>query len=138
VEFSAELLFPGDVSASFYNSFVAQHQQLLHISGSKGNLHVSDFVLPFFGSELTFDTYNSDFRANGCDFSMEPHRVRHSVYEYSNSHVNSQEANMMRTFANLVIREQLDHRWGQWAWKTQRVMDACLESARAGRAVAVE
>jgi predicted dehydrogenase len=47
--FSGTLNFAGGVSASYYCSFIAQHAQWAIVSGTKGLLQVSDFVLPFFG-----------------------------------------------------------------------------------------
>src|SRR5262245_72229 len=51
VEFSGELLYPNGVSASFYCSFRTENQQWAHVSGTRGQLYVDDFVLPYFGCE---------------------------------------------------------------------------------------
>ncbi|REJ85701.1 MAG: gfo/Idh/MocA family oxidoreductase [Planctomycetota bacterium] len=131
-EFSGELFFDGGVSAAFYNSFLTEHQQYATVSGSKGCLTVSDFVLPVCGNELAFTVENSVFAIRGCDFTMESHPQRHSVREYSHSHPSSQETNLFRNFGDLVLRGAPDRTWGEIALKTQRVMDACLRSAREG------
>lgn len=132
VEFSAELFFPNDVSASFYCSFQTENQQWAHISGTKGWVHVPDFVLPFFGSEVAFDVGQAAFRVEGCRFNMEPHVRRESVAEYSNNAANAQETNLFRCFSDLVLSGRLDDHWPRIALQTQLVMDACLASARAG------
>jgi predicted dehydrogenase len=132
LEFAAELLFADGVSAGFYCSFLAENQQWANISGSKGYLHVADFVLPWFGSELTFDVTNAAYRILGCDFNMESHSRRFTVAEYSNSFANSQEAHMIRRFSEIVLSGKLDPSWGEIALATQSVLDACLRSARDG------
>jgi len=129
-EFSGELFFPGGVSASFYCSFRNEHHGWANVSGTRGFLHVPDFVLPFFGSEVAFEVSNAVFRAQGCDFNMESHPRRCAVHEYSNSAANSQETNMIRTFAQIVTSGQLEPLWGDITLKTQQVVDACLRSAR--------
>src|SRR4051812_27885437 len=53
-EMSGELLFAGGVSASFHTSFVSENAEWAHVSGTKGSLVVSDFVLPFSGDDTTF------------------------------------------------------------------------------------
>ena len=131
VEFSGELFFPGNVSASFYCSFVTENHQWANVSGTHGYLHVADFVLPFFGCEAAFEVNCPIFRVDGCDFNMEDHTRRLTVDEYSNSTSNSQETNMIRTFSGIVISRRLEPRWGDLALKTQQVLEACLRSARA-------
>jgi predicted dehydrogenase len=130
LEFSGELLFPGGVTASFYCSFVTELQQWANISGSHGYVHLHDFVLPYFGSELTFDVCNAVYDVNGCDFNMEPHTRRFAVAEYGNSSVHAQETKMIRHFSANVIAQAIEPFWGEIAWKTQQVVDACLRSAR--------
>jgi predicted dehydrogenase len=138
IEFAGELLYPDGVTASYYCSFVTENQQWAIVSGTRGYLHVPDFVLPFFGSEAAFETNTPVFRVLGCDFNMESHPRRFAVHEYSSSMPESQEANMIRAFARIVLSGQLEPRWGEIALKTQQVLDACLRSARAdGKAVAV-
>jgi predicted dehydrogenase len=138
IEFSGELFFAGSVSASFYCSFRAENQQWAIVSGTQGYLHVPDFVLPFFGSEVAFEAHHLIFRVQGCDFNMENHARRLAAHEYSNSNANSQEANMIRAFSRIVTSGQLEPKWGEMALKTQQVLDACLASARAdGKAMPV-
>ena len=130
LEFSGELFFAGGVSASFYCSFRAENQQWAVVSGAQGYAHVPDFVVPYFGSEVAFEVNSPVFRPQGCDFNMESHPRRFAVPEYSNSTANSQEANMIRKFSEMVTSGRLEPRWGELALKTQQVVDACLASAR--------
>lgn len=135
MEFSGELFFPGDVSASFYCAFRTVTQQWANLSGSKGSLALSDFVVPYYGCESAFEVNQPFFNVRGCSFNMESHVRRHAVPEYIAGAVNAQEVNMVRNFASLATSGKLDPSWGEIALKTQLVLDACLESARAGGSV---
>ena len=129
-EFSGELLFDGGVSAGFYCSFLTEHQQWAHISGSKGNAVVRDFVLPFMGPEVSFTVSNHHFDIDNCLFNMEQHTRPVAVNEYANNHATSQETNLFRNFSAQVLSGAVDDHWSEIARKTQQVLDACLESAR--------
>jgi predicted dehydrogenase len=137
-ELSAELLFRGGVSAGLYCSFQTANQQWANVSGTKGFVHVPDFVLPFFGDEVGFEVTQSVFQVQGCDFDMQRRTRRVAVPEYSNGHSTAQEAGMFRTFSSLVISRRRDPQWGEMALATQLVMDACVRSAGEGRPVAVD
>ena len=138
-EFSAELFFPEGASASIYCSFLAETQQWANVSGTKGFIHVPDFVLPHYGAEAAFEVSNPVFHAAGCDFNMEDHTRRVAVREYSNSAPNSQEANMFRNFAALALSGRPGDAWGAIALKTQQVLDGCLQSAASeGRTVEID
>lgn len=130
VEFSGELLYPDGVSAAFYCSFRTEIHQWANVAGTRGYLHVPDFVVPYFGSEVEFEVRNALLNRDVCDYNMERHDRRFAVHEYSNGMANSQETNMIRTFANLVLSGKLDPTWGEITLKTQQVLDACLKSAR--------
>jgi predicted dehydrogenase len=132
LEFAAEMQFRDGVSASFYCSFQTENQQWAHLSGTKGFVHVPDFVLPFFGSEVAFTVSNAAFQIEGCNFAMEDHTRREAVREYSNNATNAQETNLFRTFNQCVLSKKVDPHWGEISLKTQIVLDACLESARKG------
>jgi predicted dehydrogenase len=131
-EFAGELIFDEQVSAGFYCSFLSANEEWAVITGTNGYLRLSDFVLPFYGSESTFELNQAQFSVSGCDFNMEPHWQTVPVPEYSNSHRTSQETNLFRSFNEQIISGQLNDAWPQLAWRTQTVIDACLESARAG------
>jgi len=137
-EFSGELIFKSGVSASFYCSFITENQEWANVSGTRGYVEVSDFVLPFSAGELEFTINNHVFSMNGCDFKMEPHSRRVRIAEASNSHPTAQESNLFRNFAAQIQSGQLNELWPEMALKTQEVMCRCLESARAeaGKAVA--
>jgi predicted dehydrogenase len=130
-EFSGELLFDRGVSSGFYCSFVTANEQWAQVSGSKGALRLSDFVLPFFGHASSFQVHRAVFQVTGCDFNMEAHGRQFTVPEYSNSHATAQETNLFRNFADQIRSGKRNEAWPTMAWKTQRVMNACFDSARA-------
>jgi len=132
VQFSSELIFPGGVTATFYCSFETENQQWVSISGTKGQIFVDDFVLPYFGSETGFSVSQAHFNVEGCNFHMEQRDRRMSVQEYSDSHPTSQESRLFRTFGELVLEGTTDPHWPEITLKTQQVLDACLLSARQG------
>jgi predicted dehydrogenase len=127
-DFSAELFFAAGVSASLYCSFNNFRQQWVNVSGTKGYLQIFDFVNPFYGGELGFEVTNI-----GQDgYNIVPN-VRHvQVAEHSNGQPTAQESNMFRNFANQIFSGKLNDDWPMWSAKTQKVLDACLESARRG------
>ncbi|HEU6448710.1 MAG TPA: Gfo/Idh/MocA family oxidoreductase [Verrucomicrobiae bacterium] len=130
-DFSAELIFDGGVTASLYCSFVNFRQQWVHVSGTKGYLEIPDFVNPFYGGELGFQITNI-----GQDgYKVVPEIRRVTIPEHGNGHQTAQEANMFRNFANQIFSGKLNDNWPMWALKTQKVLDACLESARGKCAV---
>ena len=129
-EFSGDLFFENGVSASFYCSFLTETQQWANISGNKGYVYVNDFVVPYFGNETSFTVTNGCLNQRSCDFHMEDHTRRIAVPEYSQGWVNSQETNLFRNFSHLVLSGKIDPVWSEIALKTQRVVDACLLSAR--------
>lgn len=131
-EFSGEMFFDNGVSATFYNSFRTEHQQWVNVSGTKGNLHVQDFVLPYFGNQAEFEVHTPVFHVDGCDFNMERHTQRHVTGEYSNSMRDSQETNLFRKFSELALSGSQDDHWPEISLKTQLVMDTMLTSSREG------
>jgi predicted dehydrogenase len=135
LEFSGELFWPDGVSASFYCSFNTELQQWAHVSGTKGSIALRDFVLPYFGCESEFIADRPVFNVKGTSYHWESHPKRYAVTEYSDGAVDAQETNMIRTFSGLVLGGRPDPTWGEIALKTQRVLDACLASARSGGTV---
>lgn len=129
-EFSGELFFDGGVSSGFYCSFLTHDEQGAVISGTKGTLRVADFVVPFFGDEARFEVKQTSLIVTGCDFNMEARGREIIVPEYSNSHATAQETNLFRRFAEQVHSGRLNAAWPDMALGTQRVMNACFESAR--------
>ena len=129
-EFSGELFFANGVSSSFYCSFVTETQQWASISGTKGYVYINDFVVPYYGNETSFTVTNGGLNQRSCSFHMEDHTRRVAVPEYSDGWANSQETNLFRNFSHLVLSGKHDTVWADIALKTQRVVDACLASAR--------
>ena len=137
-EFSAELFFEGGATSSFYCSFLIETEQWVNVSGTRGYLRVPDFVLPFTGRQIAFQTGNPVFDVQGCDFEMQPHCRRWVVKERSHSHPTAQESRLFRHFAEQVQSGTLNALWPEMALKTQQVMQACRESSlRQGRPVEV-
>jgi len=132
LEFSGELWFEDGVSASFYCSFLTENQEWVNLSGTKGNIQINDFVLPFFGGEAGFELRQPLFDIQGVQFNMLERLQRHSVQEYSNNQPGSQETNLFRNFAQLVLSGKPDPHWPKIALQTQQVTEACLASARRG------
>ena len=122
-EFSAELVFPNGSTGSFYCSFNTGNQQWAHVSGTKGNAFIPDFVLPYFGCEVSFDIEKPKFVINGCDFHMQAHTRQMVVDEYASGHAPAQEINMIETFNQIVLNRQLDPFWGDISLATQQVLD---------------
>jgi len=117
-DFSAELIFNDDTSAGFYCSFIAEYQNWVHVSGTKGQLRMADFVHPVSDRE-------SAFEVNGRMV-----RVENSGGKRAKAGAFAQPTIMIRNFANQVFSGILNREWPESALKTQRVMDACYESAR--------
>jgi predicted dehydrogenase len=131
MEFSGELFFPGGESASFFCSYRTGNQQWATVSGTQGALQLQDFVVPFYGNEVSFEANAPVLRfRSSCDFGIESYPRRLAVHEYSNGSPNAQETNMIRTFAHIVTTGQLEPPWGEQALATQQVLDALLSSAR--------
>jgi len=131
-EFTGELFFEGGVSGSFYCSFITGLAQWVHINGTRGDLHVPDFVLPFAGSEAALETTSPVHNVEGCNFTLEPHTRHWTVPEYSHSHPTAQETNLFQHFVEQVQSGKVDESWPEMALKTQQVLQACRESALVG------
>ncbi|MCB9951719.1 MAG: Gfo/Idh/MocA family oxidoreductase [Planctomycetaceae bacterium] len=134
-EFSAEMGFANGVSASFYNSFLTEHQQWVHLSGDKGSLQFFDFVLPYYGNQLEFEVHNPVFAMDGCFNNMERHSRTVTLAEYSNGAAGAQEVNLFQNFSRIVLSGKTDSHWPEISLKTQQVLDACLKSALEGKVV---
>lgn len=134
-EFSGELFFAQGISAGFYCSFNTGTAQWANISGTKGYVHLPDFVVGNYGNEMAFTVTNAGLNQQSCDFNMEDHTRRVAIPEYSNGWGNSQETNLFRNFSHLVLSQKTDASWPEISLKTQQVLDACLASARANGTV---
>ncbi|MFO1478146.1 MAG: Gfo/Idh/MocA family oxidoreductase [Verrucomicrobiota bacterium] len=120
MDFSGELFFDDGVSASFFSSFLVQTQQWIQFSGTKGCLRVPDFVHPFNHLEPAFEVNREERRVNADPTGA------------GNVDAVAQQTWLFRNFAGIVASGIQDDFWPDIALKTQRVMDACLDSARAG------
>jgi len=138
-EFSAELFFRNGITSSFYCSFLTENEQWAMVSGTRGHLWVPDFVLPFSGTEVVFETGKPVFEVRGCNFEMQPHTRRWEVKECSHGDPTAQEAQLFSHFADQVQSGALNKLWPEMAHKTQQVMEACRESSRMGeKTVSIE
>jgi predicted dehydrogenase len=119
VDFSAELIFDEDSSASFFCSFLAQYQNWVHISGTKGSLVVADFVHGLSGHEATFELNKQEVTVKCCKCKG----------KHTDGHEYMQHVIMMRNFANQIRSGKLNEDWPKQALKTQQVVDMCFSSA---------
>ncbi len=126
--FSGELFFANDVSASFYCSFLVERQQWVNVSGTKGYLHVDDFVSPRNSAKATF-TLNDivyDQHGNQLDDERKISRQEEVVRESANDQITE----MICHFSALVASGQPEKKWSDIALQTQQVVNACLHSAQ--------
>jgi predicted dehydrogenase len=121
-DFSGELVFDDDTSAGFFCSFLTDKQQWVDIAGTKGGLRLADFVHPLSEHEPVIELRNGPVRVKNCD----------CVGAHNDSRTMAQDSNMFRNFANQVRSGKLNDDWPMWAFQTQRVMDACFQSAEQG------
>jgi predicted dehydrogenase len=129
IDFSAELFYDEGVSVAFYCSFIAGRQQWVHVSGQNGWLLLPDFIHPFNSFEPAYEvnekwvTVSSGAKCPpGMDASVQ-------------GHASAQDALMWRNYADQIATGRLNDDWPMWSVKTQKVMDACHEAARCGKAV---
>ncbi len=131
VEFSAELFFDGGVSADFYCSFIAERQQWVSVIGKKGYLWMPDFVHPFDSRAPAFEVNQTGIRVKVPGAGSHPR----GADPMDMGHATAQDTLMWRNFAKHISSGRLNKDWPMWALKTQKVLDACLESALKNRAV---
>ncbi|HVM51124.1 MAG TPA: Gfo/Idh/MocA family oxidoreductase [Candidatus Acidoferrum sp.] len=125
-EASGELFFEGGVSGGFYCSFLTESEQWVNVGGTAGSLRVPDFVLPFAGSELAFETDNP---GRDRDLGLHPNTRRWVVKERSHNDPTAQESRMFHNFAEHIRSGKLNPLWPEMALKTQQVLQACHASA---------
>ncbi len=131
-EFTGELFFDGGVSATFYCSFVTELEQRAVVSGTRGYLQVGDFVVPNAGGEIAFETGTAGLVFKGCDTIVEAKTRKWVIPEASHGQPSAQETKLFRNFAAQVLSGKLSDFWPEISLKTQQVMEACMQSARAG------
>ncbi len=123
-EFAATLFYPDGVTMDFYASFRAAKQQWVHVGGQQGWLRVPDFVQPCNGYEPAFEVNEKCVTVAGgtpCPSGADPAEF---------GHVTAQETRMWRHFADQIFSGKLNEEWPRWSLQTQKVLDACHESAR--------
>ena len=131
IEFAATLFYPGGVTVEFYASFLAAIQQWVYVSGQKGRLRLPDFIHPFDSYEPAFEVNEKMITVSSnvkCPPGADP-----AVF----GHATSQDARMWRNFANQIGSGRLNEEWPMWSLRTQKVMDACHESAKQNQPVKV-
>lgn len=131
-EFSAELHFPNDVTASFYCSFLTVNQQTATISGDKGYLSIDDFVLPFYDAEAKWAHHQHVLDIDNCRWNFRKHTDQKAIAEYPSGEANASEVNMVRRFADCVNSGKIDNFYPDLTLKTQRIIDACRRSDAEG------
>ena len=119
-DFSGELIFDNDISSSFFCSFLTAYANWVAVTGTLGHLRVPDFTLPARSNQGALEI-NGELSDNS---GIDP--------------LTTQEVNMVRNFTNQVLSRKLREDWPEWALKTQIVVNACLDSARAGEPVRLE
>lgn len=123
-DFSGELIFDDNTSAGFYSSFLVEKRQWVDVSGTRGYLRIADFVHPASDHQPGFEVNAKEICVKCCDCKGD-HDTRRTV---------AQDAGMFRNFANQVRTGMLNNEWPEMALRTQKVMDACIKSARQGGA----
>jgi predicted dehydrogenase len=128
-DFSGEMIFDENTSAGFHCSFLTSFQQWGIISGTKGGIMISDFVHPS-------NIHNPSFTVNGALVHVKCCDCQDT---HTESRIQAQDTNMMRNFAHQIQTGILNDEWPMMSLKTQRVMDACYESAKNdGRLISVQ
>ena len=121
-DFSGELIFDDETSAEFFCSFLTPPQQLVYVSGEKGFLYVDDFVHPANVHVPAFEVNRSPIRVKCCN----------CYGWHTKSRTEAQDTLMIRNFVNQVRSGKLNEEWPMMSMQTQKVLDACYESALQG------
>jgi predicted dehydrogenase len=124
MEFAGTLYYPDGVTAEFYASFRAAKQQWAHVGGQNGWLRMPDFVQPFNSYEPGFEL-NEKMISVPSDVKCPP-----DADPSAPGHATAQDTRMWRNFANQIFSGKLTADWPRWSLLTQKVMDACFESAK--------
>jgi len=123
-EFAATLFYPGGVTVDFYASFRAAKQQWVQVGGQLGWLRVPDFVHPSNGYAPSFEV-NEKFIAVPGGATCPPGADASGF-----GHATAQDTRMWRNFADQIASGTLNEEWPLWSLQTQKVLDACQESAK--------
>ncbi|MEM9589396.1 MAG: Gfo/Idh/MocA family oxidoreductase, partial [Planctomycetota bacterium] len=133
-ELSAEMFFDDNgtdsgVTAGFFCSFRTSNQQTAVLSGEKAHVTLDDFVLPFLGAELDFQSHCHELTIDNCRWNFGRHTTRFATHEYACGESDAQEVRMVRSLADSALAGELNPRLTEIAMKTQQVLDACRRSA---------
>jgi predicted dehydrogenase len=129
IEFAATMYYPGGLTVEFYASFRAAYQQWVLVSGQNGWLRLPDFVHPANTYEPMIEVTNKMVQVESnvkCPAGADPGEMGHAT---------AQDAMMWANFADQIFSGKLNDEWPQWSLQTQKVLDACFESAKQGRSV---
>lgn len=130
--FTGELVFDGGLTAGFFCSFLTANQQTATISGDTGYLSVDDYVLPLYDSKTDWQIHRHELEIDNCRWNFRRRSEQHYGDEYHSGESNSQEVEMVRTFARIVNSGNLDPLLATRAVQTQRILDACRLSDSQG------
>ncbi|TWU62417.1 MULTISPECIES: Gfo/Idh/MocA family protein [Crateriforma] len=128
-EFSAEMRFDDQTSAAFYCSFLTANQQTALVSGDRGYVAVDDFVLPFYDGSLHWTENRHDLQVDNCRWNFRRVSDGRRVDEFAGGEPDAQEVRMVRHLGDIALSGQLESHWPEISLKTQRVLDACRQSA---------
>jgi predicted dehydrogenase len=130
LDFSAEMLFPGDVSASLYCSFIAADQSTMTVHCRDGFVTFDDFTLPFCNAELAASTRFTVSR-NFCDSvaGQRYYSEKKETVEVAGESCFFQETQMMRRIAHIARTGAVEEQWFDLTEKTFAVVDRCLKAS---------
>lgn len=126
VEFSAELYFGNRVTAGFYCGFESSGPTFGIVDGRNGWMRVDNFLVPDCDS-ITFSGPGPARDPVAMGIADPPGFVRDPA--------SAQDAGMIRRFSDIALSGKPDPFWHRVAMLTQKVVDACLLSARQGSPV---
>ena len=115
--------FSTAASPSYYCSFLTEHQQFAHLSGTKKR-QIDDFVLPFYGNRIGHIVSNANFDCSVCDFRMGAGTLK---YRPRNIRVVIRRSGIQafRTFPILFWAGNRIPDWPDVTRLTQRTLMAC-------------
>lgn len=127
----ASLSWEHGQAATFHCSFLSNLTMDITAIGTKGTLHLHDFVIPFQEHEASFSA-GTELGFNDLVTAWAPQPSKHTV----TTHL-PQEVLMVREFASLVEAIKVkgsrpEKKWPTISRKTQLVMDAVKTSIERG------
>ena len=100
--------------------------------GSEMCIRDRDYVLPFYDAEAVWNEHQHVLEIDNCRWNFRRHTNRRAVPEYAAGEPNAAEVNMVRTFGQSVVDNNVDPSYAELTLKTQRILDACLKSDASG------